>query len=376
MAPLVVFHLRNSDRLGGPERLILDQAVRTAADVHPVLASFVRGDAPNAFLDEARRRGLDVFPIAQRHSYDRRIVRCVRDAIAAANADVLVGHDYKANFVLAKAARGTAIPRVAIVHGYTAENWKVRFFERLDRKRLAHASAVVAVSETVRATALAAGVPADRVHLIENGIDVDRVAAESAAGHKSVRREFGIAAADVLAVSIGRLSPEKGHRVLLDAWKRLGTAAPRLVLVGDGASRVELEIVASRLPPGRVTFAGWRSDPTACVGAADLAILPSLTEGLPLALLEAMAAGTAVVATRVGGMPKALDEGACGLLVPPGDATALANAVEELSDSPDGRNRLARAALARVRELYDVGRQAGELEALYRRLHVTPVVSR
>ncbi len=376
MEPLVVYHLRNSDRLGGPERLILDQAARATGGVHPVVASFVREGVPNAFLEEARRRGLAVAPIEQRHSYDRRVIGRVRGAISAARAQVLVGHDYKANLVLEKAAKGTAIPRVAIMHGYTAENWKIRFFERIDRRHLPRATAVVVVSEAGQAIARAAGVAPDRVHWIDNGIDVDRVAAESAAGRASVRRAFGVGDAEILAMSIGRLSPEKGHRVLLDAWKRLGDASPRLVIVGDGASRADLESTASRLPQGRVTFAGWRSDPTACVGAADLAILPSLAEGLPLALLEAMAAGTAVVATRVGGMPTALNDGACGLLVPPGDATALANAVEELSDSSDGRLRLAKAARLRVRERYDVGRQAMALEALYRRLHETPAASR
>ena len=376
MPPLVVFHLRNSDRLGGPERLILDQAVRAAEDVRPVIGSFVRDGVPNAFLDEARRLGLAVAPIAQRHSYDPRVIRHVRDAITIVGANVLVGHDYKANLVLARAARGTGVPRVALVHGYTAENWKIRLFERIDRRRLARADAVVVVSESVRDAALSAGTPGARIHLIENGIDVERVAAEAAAGRAGVRREFGIGETEVLAMSIGRLSPEKGHRVLLDAWRRLGEAAPRLVLVGDGASRAELEAIAARLPEGRVTFAGWRADPTACVGAADLAILPSLTEGLPLALLEAMAAGTAVVATGVGGMPKALDEGGCGLVVPPGDATALANAIEELADSADGRKRLARAARQTVRGRYDVGRQARELEVLYRGLYEDHPASR
>ena len=342
-----------------------------------MLASFVRDGVPNAFLNEARRRGLAAFPLAERDPYDRRTIgELRRAAIATSGPRVLVGHDYKANFVLARAARGLGIPRVALVHGYTGEDLKVRFFERLDRRRLSKANVVVAVSESVRDAALAAGVPPDRVVLVENGIDVERVAAEAAAGRAPVRAEFGVRDDEVLAVSIGRLSPEKGHRVLLDAWKRLGAAAPRLLLVGDGASRADLEAQAARLPAGRVTFAGWRADPTALVGAADVAILPSLTEGLPLALLEAMAAGTPVVATRVGGMPKALADGGCGLLVAPGDAEALANAVEELSDSSDGRRKLATAARVRVRESYDVGRQTRALEAIYRGLHEAPPADR
>lgn len=376
MSALVVFHLRNSDRLGGPERLILDQASRSSADLRPVLASFVRRGAPNAFLDEAGRRGLAIVPVAERHAFDRGVVRRVREAIEDAGAHILVGHDYKANWALRAANSQGGRARVAVVHGYTAEDRKVRLFEWLDRRALRGADAVVAVSPTVADVARAAGVAADRLHTIENGIDVARVAAEAAAGRAGVRAELGLAHGDVLAVSIGRLSPEKGHRVLLEAWARLGPSAPRLALVGDGASRAELERLASRLPPGRVRFLGWRSDPTACVGAADLAILPSLTEGLPLALLEAMAAGTAIVATRVGGMPAALDGGTCGLLVPPGDAIALAGAVEELADSAQGRARLAAAALDRVRAAYDASRQAAALETVYRTLHSPPPTSR
>ena len=143
------------------------------------------------------------------------------------------------------------------------------------------------------------------------------------------------------------------------------------MLVGDGPSRVGLEVEASRLVSlgllraGDVRFEGWRADPWACLGAADLLALPSLREGLPLALLEAMAAGVPVVATRVGGVPEALDDGRCGILVPPGDAAALSRGISEALSDPARRRTLAAAALARVRASYSSERQARALEAIW-----------
>jgi glycosyltransferase involved in cell wall biosynthesis len=140
------------------------------------------------------------------------------------------------------------------------------------------------------------------------------------------------------------------------------------VLVGDGAARSALEARATRPPlAGRVTFAGWRTDPWACLGAADLVVFPSLREGLPVALLEAMAAARQVVATRVGDMPRALAEGRLGALVPPADPRALAAALEAgLRGAAHGAP--ADAAAAHVRRHFGAPAQVHSLESLYRRL--------
>jgi glycosyltransferase involved in cell wall biosynthesis len=362
--PLRVLHLRNSDLLGGPERLLLDQAKRASPGLETTLASFARPGEPHPFLEAAEAEGLRTRRIPQRGSYDPRVFARTRALLASLRPDVVVGHDYKANLALRRAARGLAIPRAAVVHGYTAENLKVRVFEALDRRTLRSADAVVAVSEASRDALVASGVPAGRIRVVENAVDAARVRAEAAGGREAVRAEWGVGARDLVVLALGRLSPEKGHRVLLDAFLALPPGSARLVLVGDGAERGALEARAPK--DGRVRFAGWRTDAARCLGAADVFALPSLREGLPLAMLEAMAAGLPVVASRVGGVPGALAEGACGLLVPPGDAGALAEALARLLGDPALCRRLGEAGAARVRERHGAEGQAAALEAVYR----------
>jgi len=363
--------MRNSDRLGGPERLILEQARRAAPDVEVTLASFAREGAPHPLLDEARRLGLRTLPVAQRGSYDLRVVGLVRAAIDLVLPHVVLGHDYKADLVLARAAKGRPVARAALVHGYTAENRKIRAFEALDRRCLRSADAVVAVAASVREALARSGVPPDRIHAIENGIDGEAVAREATSAREAVRAEWGLAPDEPCVLSLGRLSPEKGQDTLLAAWVRLALPRGALVLVGDGASRAGLEAAAAAARPGSVRFVGWRTDPWRCLGAADVLVLPSRTEGLPLALLEAMAAGIPVVATRVGGMPEALHEGRCGRLVPPDDPGALRDALRAALD-PVGSRPLVAAARARVAERYPVERQVRALEALWRTLQRKP----
>ena len=372
-----VLHVRNSDRLGGPERLILDQVAVASPAVAHVVASFGREGAPHPFLDAARAQGVDARLVPQRSSYDPRLAGRLAATIAAVAPDLLVGHDYKADLLLAAASRRRGAlrrPRVAVVHGYTAEDWKVALLEAADRRALRGVAAVVAPAAPVRDALVAARVPAERIHAIENGIAVERVAREAAEGREAVRASWGLAAGDVAVVSIGRLSPEKGPDVLLAAYVAARGRLPRgarLVVVGDGAAREAVEAAARAheaaggLRPGEVVFTGWRADATRCLGAADVFVLASRREGLPLACLEAMAAGVPVVATRVGGVPEALEGGACGCLVSHEDAAGLADAIAAVVADPAAAAARAARARERVRSRYGVERQARALEALY-----------
>jgi len=177
---------------------------------------------------------------------------------------------------------------------------------------------------------------------------------------------LGLDPDDLAVLALGRLSPEKGQDVLLEAFSRLPADEHRhLLLAGDGALRPVLERRAAALGE-RVRLLGWRDDPWALLGAADVFVLPSRREGLPIALLEALAVGLPVVATHVGAVGEVLAGGACGHLVEPDDAAALAAALAEVLGDGKVRARLGEAGRTRVDAAYDVAGQTRALEALYR----------
>ncbi len=351
-----VLHLRNSDLLGGPERLLLNQCALASDGFDMSIASFETRGAANPLLEAARARGIQTHVLPQRNSYDPFLIGRLKSLLREVAPDLVVGHDYKANVLLQTAGEALTMPRAAVVHGYTAENRKIRVFEALERRLLRRVGAVIAVSQATADPLVRAGVSLNRVHVVPNAIDADAVATAAEEGRAALRDVWGVNDAFVW-LALGRLSPEKGQDVLVRAFAAVHDA--ELVLVGDGALRSSLEADAGE----RVRFLGWRDDPWACLGAADGFVLPSRSEGLPLALLEAMAARRPIVATDVGGVADALANGRCGRLVPAEDAAALAEAM--CAAMEDETNAQVAAAAERVADAYGAERQARALEAVY-----------
>lgn len=207
--------------------------------------------------------------------------------------------------------------------------------------------------------------PASRLTVIPNGIDIGRFAGASGEG---VRAELGIPDGTLLIGVVGRLHPQKGHTDLFAALTLLREKGltPTCLIVGSGASRDELEqAVASARLGDQVRFLGQRSDVPRLLAALDVLAMPSRWEGLPIALLEAMAMALPIVATRVSGVPDVIADGDNGLLVEAQQPPALAAALGRVLTDPALRARLARRALETVHERYDVRRTAAGYEALY-----------
>ncbi|MDR7519629.1 MAG: glycosyltransferase [Armatimonadota bacterium] len=231
--------------------------------------------------------------------------------------------------------------------------------------------AVIAVSDVVaREAARWLGGRSDRLTTVPNAVDVEAVNL-SANRRDAVCREFGFPVGALIVVHVGNLRQAKGHRHLLAAARRVVAREDRarFLLVGTGPLAVPLVEDARRLGlDGRVVFTGFRTDATALIGAADLFVLPSLHEGLPISLLEAMALGRPVVAFRVGGVPEVAVDGETGVLVPPGDVDALAEGILELLADPDRRERMGRAARARVHQGYGMAEMVATVEGVYRKV--------
>jgi glycosyltransferase involved in cell wall biosynthesis len=238
------------------------------------------------------------------------------------------------------------------------------------RLAMSRADAFVAISRTIRDELIAAGAPPHRVWSIANGVDTDRFSPAGERERERVRAALGLPDAPWV-VYTGRLAPEKGVDLLLSAWPRLLEAVPaaRLCIVGSGAEERALRAQAAAYHVGdSVLFAGGIADVAPYVRAADAAVLPSRSEGLPVALLEAMSCALPVVATRVGGSAEVLDDGVNGRLVHPGDPVVLADALAEVLLDREGAARLGAAAREDVVERHGMRQLAERYLTLYRAL--------
>ncbi|HWA55707.1 MAG TPA: glycosyltransferase [Gemmatimonadales bacterium] len=277
--------------------------------------------------------------------------------------DVIHTHGYRAD-VLGGWAAASRTRRVSTVHGFTGGDWKNRLYERLQIRSYRRYDAVIAVSRSVEARLRRSGLAPSRVVLLPNAWSptappLDRIAA---------RRVLGIAGETRVIGWVGRLSHEKGCDVFLDAAARLGDAALRFSIVGDGAERPALEARARDLGIGdRVSWHGLLPDAGRLMAAFDVFVLSSRTEGTPIALFEAMAAGVPVVATAVGGVPDVVGTGEAWLAAPE-SPEGLEKAIRDAMDnSRAGTERTARAR-ERLRQHYAVEPWIDRHIELYRRL--------
>ena len=238
--------------------------------------------------------------------------------------------------------------------------WTARFADRL-----------IAVSEDVRRFhATYTGVPEEKFVTIENGVDIHRFAGFESAG-QAVRKELEFDNAAVVFGIVGRLTPPKDHSTFLKAAALILQKAPqaRFLIVGEGPLREDLQLQAQEFGLGNtLVFIGLRNDIPAVLAALDVLVFSSLWEGLPVSLLEGMAAARPVVATTVGGIPEVVLPDKSAFLVPAGDAVALAEACLRLVSDSTTRRSMGQAGLARVVAHYSIDAMVDRTAALYAKL--------
>jgi len=301
----------------------------------------------------------------------RDLVRYVRGS----GIDILHCHNGRTMLMAAALHRLTGVRVVATQHFLTPQHVHYRGAKRVAaqgahrwvNRQVAH---VIAVSEAARQEMMAReGIPSDRITTVPNGIGVLAAIDREERGRR--RGELGVTTASPLIVTLARLTPEKGLTILLRAAPTVLAACPdaRFIVVGEGPQRTELEALALTLGVTHaVRFIGFRSDATALLACAEMSVLPSLAEPAGLALLEAMALARPVVATRAGGPLEIVVDGETGLLVPPGDAAALASAILTLVSSPALCDRMGRSGQERYRSRYTAAGMARATLDIYRRM--------
>ena len=289
-------------------------------------------------------------------------IDAVATALRRTGARLLHTHEFGQAFVGACAARRAGVPHLITMHGgrYFAERWRRRI---LLRSAVALSAAITAVStplaaELERRLQLRRG----RVRRIPNG------ARPAPGGSDGIRRSLGLPAETPLLLAVGNLYPVKGHQHLLSALALLAERSPppHLAIAGRGGEEEALRAQAERTAlTDRVHLLGMRADVGALLRSADLFVHPSLAEGLPLAVLEAMFAARPIIATAVGEVPTVLDGGNAGLLVPAGDPSALAAAIRRLLDDRSTATALGRAAAVRAALHYQIDQMVGRYVSLY-----------
>jgi len=290
--------------------------------------------------------------------------------IRAQKVDVVQSHEFTANVYATAGARLAGVPVVCTTHG--KNYWPFARYRRMAYRWTArNADAFIAVSTDLGAFVSGTlGIPGGKVSVIRNGIDTDGFSRNPVTRART-RSALGMGDGQVLLLACGELAEVKGHEVLLRALPGILAAHPevRLVIAGDGPLRSHLEALSRQLGVAAHTgFLGFRRDVPDLLNAADLFVMPSLSEGLPLAVLEAMAAEVPVVATAVGGIPELIHHGRTGWLVPPGDSAALAAGLSDaLANGAVANADIAAAAARLCGERYALSATVNAYADCYRR---------
>jgi glycosyltransferase involved in cell wall biosynthesis len=360
--PLTVAILLESDGPGGAEGVVFQMAEGLRELGHHVYP-FGPADGAGWLSGKLRAAGFEPQTFAVRRTFDFSCLWQLWQAFGRLGIDVVHSHEFTMAIYGAGAARLRGLPHVITMHGgrYFATHPRRSFALRAAGRG---SRAMTAVSEaTARDLEDSLSLGRGTVLVVPNGIRFPE-------GDRAVgRNKLGVAADVPLLVAVGNLYPVKGHSVLLEALVGLPKEMRwRLAIAGRGAERESLERYA--IEQGiheRVMFLGIRDDIPDLLAASDVFVMPSLSVGMPLALIEAMMARKPIIASEVGGIPEMVSRDVSALLCPPGDPSALMAQLHALLTDPALREQLGSAAAQRAAEVYSREVMTRNYEALYLR---------
>ena len=350
---------------GGAQRLTLATCGALRGGRYRPVVLCARGDG--SLVEAARARGLQVRALGRlRRPFDLAAVTLLAEELRALGADILHVSLYsRASPYFRLAAQLAGVP-LTVVHDWSLPDWLPPLRRSADRL-LRGRTRFVAASRAQERDLRQAGVRPDAIAVVHAGVEVEHFAAGA---RQTTRAALGLEDGRPVALVPARLVAAKGHDDLISVLPAVLARAPRLMVLcaGDGplAGRLAERLRGEGLA-GSVRLLGHTEEMPDLLAAADFIVLPSRVEGLPSVVLEAFAAGRAVVATDAGGVREALTDGCEGRLVPVGDGAALAAAVAELATDPARRAAMAERGRARVERDFRLDRATRRLEAVYER---------
>jgi len=373
-----ILHVIGGGEIGGAEEHVLTLLSRLDKDqFQGHLLCLCRGP----FAPLVRSQGIPTAEIPMRHKLDVLTVPAIRRLIREWQIGLVHTHGVRANLVARIAAKQEGLPVITTVHSsirldYTSRlQGAIAFF--LDRTTSRLADRVIAISGALRDELVADGIAPTKVSVIYNGLDLERLQGSSgsvppnspstSAHAEAIRQALGLTPDQPVVAAIARLHPVKGHKYLLGAAAKVLKTRPdvQFLVVGEGPLHRELEDMAAGLGISEhVKFTGYYPEIKDIYAITDILCLPSLMEGMGLVLMEAMAFGRPVVASRVGGIPEVVEDGVTGVLVPPADPDRLASALLGLLDGPQKASAMGEIGRRKVQR-FSVDNMVRETENLY-----------
>jgi glycosyltransferase involved in cell wall biosynthesis len=356
--------------LGGLERVVLDlvnQGRQLGQDVTVICL-----ERPGILAPRVQAAGAQLLCVDKPPGIHLSTIRHIRSLLAKLRPDVVHTHQINPLFYTGPAARSLRIPVVHTEHGkHYAAHRRTRLLGRLAGR---FAQRVFCVSDDIAQEITTHRIASpDKVEVVRNGIDTRRF--QEPADTDSLRQSLGIPLDAPVIGTIGRLSEIKRQDLLLRAFHDLRTNIPNahLLLVGDGPLLSELRQLATTLGlDGSIHFAGYQPEPQQFLHLMNVFTLTSRSEGMPLVILEAWAAGVPIVASDAGGLPELIQHGQTGLLFPSGDVQALATAIGQMLTDPAYARTMAEAGLRRVESTYHARHMAETYHARYLNLISSP----
>lgn len=362
-----ILQIISSGGFYGAEAMVLhlSRALRGKGHAIHIGVMVNRKNPHDEIATRAREFGFEVVTIPCRGRLDIRAVRRIRACVEQYGVDIIHSHGYKSNSYALAANCFAKRALVSTCHNWTRQTKSLRIYEMLDRFSLRFFDRILCVSEEIRGTLLAAGVPVRKLDVILNGIPVSDFALARASAENRVELQ------EPVIGMVGRLVEAKGFQLVLESAPAILRRFPkaRFVLAGEGPqSENWIRLIRELGIESNVTFAGNQTDMPRTYSSFSMFVLPSYNEGMPMTILEAMAAGLPVIATRVGSIPQLVYNEKTGLLVNKGDRAGLQSAIERLLENPGFGRELGNRGQQFVTENASVERMADRYIAHYKDL--------
>ncbi len=358
MKKYTVCHLISSTGLYGAESVILNlmQGMKDDETFNCILGCLEDSDNKNCDLfRRAKELGLEAYQIPLKDGFNPGNIFILRSFLKEHKVDIVHSHGYKPTVLSYLTSKFVKVKQLTTCHLWTSGDRKHRLYEALEAWVIKRHKVSIAVSARIKDEMIARDIPEEIIKVIPNGINIDEYQDVNEEKIEELRKEFNISNGTIVIGNLARLTEQKGHKYLIEAARKVIDENPNVIVLIAGEGELKEELLSLTKKYGidsKVKFLGFRKDSRDLLKLFDIFVLPSIDEGTPMALLEAMASGCAVVATKVGEIPNIIADNIDGILVEKGNVNALSNKLIKLTSTNMLFHDVAEKAKHKIKEKF------------------------